>query len=73
MFKLNHLYCRLGVSLSVADDAVGSVAASVASVSLSAGPAVDEAPPVKLFKCPQCEWSGATVGVVKTHIKKKHL
>ena len=72
MFKLNHLYCRLGVSLSVADDAVGSVAASVASVSISAGPAVHEAPPAN-FKCPQCEWTGATLGVVKTHVKKKHM
>ena len=28
---------------------------------------------VKDFKCPFCEWCGATMGVVKTHIKKKHI
>ena len=26
----------------------------------------------KRFACPQCEWTGANAGVVKTHIKKKH-
>ena len=27
----------------------------------------------KLFECPLCDWKGATAGVVKTHVKKKHM
>ena len=29
--------------------------------------------PTKLFECPLCDWKGATAGVVKTHVKKKHM
>ena len=28
---------------------------------------------LKNFHCPLCDWKGATAGVVKTHVKKKHM
>ena len=53
---------RLGTSMAV-PSASHSVL-SAASVSLTSSS--------QRFPCPQCDWTGANPGVVKTHIKKKH-